>query len=93
MRNDDLEWEYEDGWWKFGSVDNLNILFCRKSKRGLFLNLRKIVLLGRLNDGIRKKFVNDVWSCFGLGVKCNSEEKFKWNNDFFGVLKILKSDE
>lgn len=92
-RNDDLEWEHEDGWRKFGSVDNLNTLSCRKIKRGSLLNLRKTASLGRLNDGIRKKPVNDVRSRSGSGAKCNSEEKLKQNNDSSGALKTPKSDE
>ena len=92
-RNDDLEWEHEDGWRKFGSVDNLNTLSLRKSKRGSLLNLRKTASLGRLNDNVRKKHVNDVRRRSGSGGKWNSEEKLKQNNESSGALNRPKGDE
>ena len=92
-RNDDLEWEHEDGWRKFGSVDNLNTLSRRKSKGGSLLNLRKTASLGRLNDDVRKKHKNEVRRCSGSGRKWNSEEKLEQNNESSGALNRPKIDE
>ena len=92
-RNDDLEWEHEDGWRKFGSVDNLNTLSRRKSKKGPLLNLRKTASLGRLNDDVRKKHVSEVRRRSGSGGKWNSEEKLKQNNEYSGALNRPKRDE
>ena len=92
-RNDDLEWEHEDGWRKFGSVDNLNTLSRRKSKGGSLLNLRKTASLGRLNDDVRKKHKNGERRCSGSGGKWNSEEKLEQNNESSGALNRPKIDE
>jgi len=92
-RNDDLEWEHEDGWRQFGSVDNLNTLSRRKSKRGSLLNLRKTASLGRLNDNVRKKHEREVRRRSGSGGKWNREEKLKQNNDSSGAFNRPKRDE
>ena len=92
-RNDDLEWEHEDGWRKFGSVDNLNTLSRRKSKRGSLLSLRKTASLGRLNDNVRRKHVNDERRRSGSGGKWNSEERLHQNNESSGALNRPKRDE
>ena len=92
-RNDDLEWEHEDGWRKFGSVDNLNNLSRRKSKRGSLLNLRKTASLGRLNDDVRKKHVSEARRRSGSGGKWTSEEKLEQNNESCGALNRPKKDE
>ena len=91
--NDDLEWEHEDGWRKFGSVDNLNNLSRRKSKRGSLLNLRKTASLGRLNDDVRKKHVSEARRGSGSGGKWTSEEKLEQNNESCGALNRPKRDE
>ena len=91
--NDDLEWEHEDGWRKFGSVDNLNNLSRRKSKRGSLLNLRKTASLGRLNDDVRKKHVSEARRRSGSGRKWTSEEKLEQNNESCGALNRPKRDE
>jgi len=92
-RNDDLEWEHEDGWRQFGSVDNLNTLSRRKSKRGSLLNLRKTASLGRLNDNVRKKHEREVRRRSGSGGKWNSEENLKQNNESSGAFNRPKRDE
>ena len=92
-RNDDLEWEHVDGWRKFGSVDNLNTLSRRKSKRGSLLNLRKTASLGRLNDNVRKKHESEVRRRSGSGGKWSSEEKLKHNDESSGALNRPKRDE
>ena len=86
-RNDDLEWEHEDGWRKFGSVDNLDTLSRRKSKRGSLLKLRKTSSLGRLNDTARKKHESEIRRRSGSGEKWNSEEKLIQNNESPSALR------
>ena len=85
-RNDDLEWEHEDGWQRFGSVDNIDTLSRRKSKRGSLLKLRKTSSLGRLNDCVRKKHDSEVRCRSGSGGKWSSEENLKQNNESSGSL-------
>ena len=75
VRNDDLEWEHEDGWRKFGSVDNLNTLSRKKSKRGSLLSLRKTASLGRLNDNVRKKHANDIRRRFWIRWEMEQRRK------------------
>lgn len=92
-KNDDLEWEHEDGWRKFGSVDNLNTQSRRKSERGSLLNLRKTASLGRLNDNVRKKHKSEVLRCSGSGRKWSSKEKLEQHNESSGALNKPKRDE
>lgn len=92
-RNDDLEWEHEDGWRKFGSVDNLDTLSRRKTKRGSLIKLRKTASLGRLNDNVRKKHESEVRRRSGSGGKWTSEENLKQNNESSGSLNRRKRDE
>ena len=49
-KTEDFEWEDEDGWRKFGSVDSLDTLSGKKVKNGLFNSLWKSSSLGRLNE-------------------------------------------
>ncbi|XP_078370109.1 uncharacterized protein LOC144653865 [Oculina patagonica] len=77
-RNDDLEWEHEDGWRKFGSVDNIDALSSRKTKRGSLEKLWKSASLGRLNVNVRDKHGNQGHR-FGSDAKWSSEESLKQN--------------
>lgn len=57
--NDDLEWEHEDGWRKFGSLDNLHSLTRRKSEESSSNKLRKSSSMGKLNSDGRERYVSE----------------------------------
>lgn len=57
--NDDLEWEHEDGWRKFGSLDNLDSLTRKNSEGGSTIKLRKSSSMGKLNSDGRGRYVDE----------------------------------
>ena len=90
-RNDDLEWEHEDGWRKFGSVDNLDSLSRKKSKRRSLENLRKTASLGRLNSNDRERRMVGLRRCeFG---KWSSDDSLKRGNELSSSLNRRKREE
>ena len=90
-RNDDLEWEHEDGWRKFGSVDNIDSLSRRKTKRGSLEKLWKSASLGRLNVSFREKQGNQGHRS-GSGAKWSGEKSLKQNKSS-GSLRKPRRDE
>jgi len=84
-RNEDLEWEHEDGWRKFGSVDHLDTLCLKRVKQwGSLEKLQKSASLGRLNETgqRRSKF-----------AKCSSGESLKQRNESFNSLNRRKKEK
>lgn len=77
--NEDLEWEHEDGWRRFGSVDRLNTLSRKRPKKlGCLDKLQKSASLGRLNE--------TGWHRSG------NENFLKQRNDSSSSLKIGHED-
>ena len=71
-RNEDLEWEHENGWRRFGSADHLDTLSRKRNKKlGSLEKLWKSASLGRLNEpaGLRSF------------AKYDSEERLKQGNE------------
>lgn len=91
-RNDDLEWEHEDGWRKFGSVDNIDALSRSKSRRGSLEKLWKSASLGRLNVNAREKHGNRGHRS-GSGAKWSSEESLKQNKSSGSLNKRRREEQ
>lgn len=91
-RNDDLEWEHEDGWRKFGSVDNIDALSRKKSRRGSLEKLWKSASLGRLNVNAREKQANRGHRS-GSGAKWSNEESLKQNKSSDSLNKRRRGEQ
>ena len=77
--NEDLEWEHEDDWRRFGSVDRLHTLSRKRSKKlGCLEKLQKSASLGRLNE--------TGWHRSG------NENVLKQRNESLSSLKIRHED-
>ena len=82
-RNEDLEWEHEDGWRRFGSADHLDTLSRKRTKKlGSLDKLWKSASLGRLNETAR----------FRSFAKYGSQESLKQGNESSSSLKRRSKD-
>lgn len=89
--NDDLEWEYEDGWWKFGSFDNLDFLIWKNFEGGLIIKLWKSFFMGKLNSDGWGRYVDEC-RCVGY-VRWCSDESFEGSKKLLNLLYRWLSDD
>ena len=81
-RNEEFEWEHEDGWRGFGSADHIDTLSNDTNKNRSLDNLRKSSSLGRLNHILVERPAN------------NQRERLrKWNVEAFSTNRKESSEQ